>query len=122
MGSRSDLLGEGLDTLLNCNYFLLSLRLSLLGTQLHMPDLATLGRVYNFTGKHIFNALGDALVLGHLVKQGKTLSINFGVRVVEPDFVKNLESECLVSCLILEQVFKMRLFGHTSVVCFQCLD
>ncbi len=87
--------------MLYCDYFLLSLRLSLLSTQFHMPDLATLGRVYNFTGKHIFDALGDTLVFSHIVKQGKTLSVDFGVCVVEPDFVKNLESECLISCLIL---------------------
>jgi hypothetical protein len=66
-----------------------------------MPDLTILSWVDDLAGEHVFYTLGDVLVLGDRVEQGKALGVDFGMRVVEPNFVENLKSECLISTLIL---------------------
>ena len=66
-----------------------------------MPDLSSLRWVDHFSSKHGLNALGHFLISGDLTKQGESLLVNLGVRVVEPDFVvEDLEAEFCITLLI----------------------
>ena len=122
MGPAPYLFRECLDGLLHSHNFLLNLRLALLSSQLDVPDLTAFGGVHDITIEHSTDAVCHTLVCSNLRQEGKALAIDLGMRVVEPDLIKDFESQALVAALVLQELAEMCVLGHSLVVLFERLD
>ena len=104
MGPAPNLLRECLDGLLHSHDLLLDLRLALLSSQLDVPDLTAFGGIHDITVEHSADAVCHTLVGSDLRQESKTLAIDLSVRVIEPDLIKDFESQALIAALVLQEL------------------
>ena len=62
------------------------------------------------------------MLISDLVEEFEASLIDLGVSEVDPDLVEELEAELRVASLVLQQLAKVRLLGHTVVMGLQSLD
>ena len=86
-----------------------------------MPDLAALCGVDNFASKHGLNISSHILILSHLSKQGQTLAVNLGMRIVHPDLVKDFKPKTFIASFILEKISQVLSLGYSLIVLFESL-